>query len=123
MMSRKIQYLMFLVLFALNLQSCKSTKTLSSISEKDVGKPATEKGEPTEAPYVMREFRAAWIASVANINWPSTSGLTSQEQQEEAILLLDFLKSHHYNAVIFQVRPQADALYRSSLEIWSNLFY
>ncbi len=71
------------------------------------------------SPYVMREFRAAWVATVANINWPSKSGLSSKQQQDEAIALLDFLKDHNYNAVIFQVRPQADALYRSNLEPWS----
>ncbi|TVZ26632.1 uncharacterized lipoprotein YddW (UPF0748 family) [Gillisia sp. Hel_I_86] len=72
-----------------------------------------------KAPYLMREFRAAWIATVANINWPSKSGLSTQQQQDEAIKLLDFLKDHNYNAVIFQARPQADALYQSDLEPWS----
>ncbi|WP_218937578.1 family 10 glycosylhydrolase [Antarcticibacterium sp. W02-3] len=67
----------------------------------------------------MREFRAAWIATVANINWPSKAGLSTAEQQREAIALLDFLHQHNYNAVIFQVRPQADALYLSILEPWS----
>ena len=75
--------------------------------------------EKKASPYVMREFRAAWIATVANINWPSKSGLSSEAQQKEAIALLDFLKQHNYNAVIFQVRPQADALYKSDLEPWS----
>lgn len=68
---------------------------------------------------VAREFRAAWIATVANINWPSKPGISTEQQQQEAIALLDFLKDHHFNAVIFQVRPQADALYNSSLEPWS----
>ena len=71
------------------------------------------------APPVMREFRAAWVATVANINWPSKAGLSTSEQQREALVLLDFLKKHNYNAVIFQVRPQADALYQSDLEPWS----
>jgi uncharacterized lipoprotein YddW (UPF0748 family) len=66
-----------------------------------------------------REFRAAWVATVANINWPSKPGLSTEEQQREAIELLDFLKTHHFNAVILQVRPQADALYQSRLEPWS----
>jgi uncharacterized lipoprotein YddW (UPF0748 family) len=70
-------------------------------------------------PRAAREFRAAWVATVANINWPSKPGLTTAQQQEEAIALLDFLKDHHFNAVIFQVRPQADALYQSALEPWS----
>lgn len=70
-------------------------------------------------PTVMREFRAAWVATVANINWPSKPGLSTVDQQHEALALLDFLKNHHFNAVIFQVRPQADALYPSVLEPWS----
>lgn len=67
----------------------------------------------------IREFRAAWIASVANINWPSRPGLTTDEQQAEAITLLNYLQSNNFNAVILQVRPQADALYKSDLEPWS----
>jgi len=70
-------------------------------------------------PSAPREFRAAWVATVANINWPSKPGLSTAQQQQEAIALLDFLKANHFNAVIFQVRPQADALYKSSLEPWS----
>lgn len=68
---------------------------------------------------VMKEFRAAWVATVANINWPSKAGLSTADQQKEAIKLLDYLKDHNFNAVIFQVRPQADALYQSDLEPWS----
>lgn len=75
--------------------------------------------ELQKPPLDVHEFRAAWIATVANINWPSRSGLSTLQQQEEAIKLLDFLKAHHFNAVIFQVRPQADALYESELEPWS----
>lgn len=67
----------------------------------------------------QREFRAAWVATVANINWPSKPGLSTEEQQREAIALLDFLDVHHFNAVILQVRPQCDALYESELEPWS----
>jgi len=72
-----------------------------------------------DAPAAMREFRAAWVATVDNINWPSKPGLSTAEQQAEARALLDFLQDHHFNAVIFQVRPQADALYASELEPWS----
>ncbi|WP_430809796.1 MULTISPECIES: glycoside hydrolase family 10 protein [unclassified Carboxylicivirga] len=70
-------------------------------------------------PDVNREFRAAWIATVANINWPSKPGLSVDEQKKEAVHLLDFLKENNFNAIIFQVRPQCDALYDSSLEPWS----
>jgi uncharacterized lipoprotein YddW (UPF0748 family) len=75
--------------------------------------------EPEIGPHAQREFRAAWVASVANINWPSEPGLPVAEQKREAIELLDLLERHHYNAVVFQVRPQADALYESELEPWS----
>lgn len=70
-------------------------------------------------PKAEREFRAAWVATVANINWPSRPGLPVDSQKMEAVALLDFLKSYNFNAVIFQVRPQADALYKSDLEPWS----
>ncbi len=70
-------------------------------------------------PKVEREFRAAWIASVANINWPSKPGLSVETQKEEALVLLDLLKDHNFNAAILQIRPQCDALYPSELEPWS----
>lgn len=47
------------------------------------------------------------------------NSLAQADQQAESIALLDFLHAHHFNAVIFQVRPQADALYESDLEPWS----
>lgn len=68
---------------------------------------------------VPREFRAAWIATVANINWPSEPGLPVDSQKVEAIRLLNLLDSLNMNAAIFQVRPQADAFYPSELEPWS----
>jgi uncharacterized lipoprotein YddW (UPF0748 family) len=70
-------------------------------------------------PQAEREFRAAWVATVANINWPSKPGLSVDSQKKEALTLLNFLAAQHFNAVIFQVRPQADALYQSNLEPWS----
>lgn len=70
-------------------------------------------------PEVKREFRAAWIASVANINWPSRKDLTTDQQKAEAITILETLRNNNFNAVILQVRPSADALYKSDLEPWS----
>jgi uncharacterized lipoprotein YddW (UPF0748 family) len=67
-----------------------------------------------------RELRAAWIATVTNIDWPSKPGLNSYEQQAEYIQLLDLLKDVGMNAVIVQVRPAADAFYPSSYEPWSE---
>lgn len=62
-------------------------------------------------------FRGAWIATVANIDWPSASAVgNSLRQQQEMLFLLDSLQSLGVNAIIFQVRPTADALYYSELE-------
>lgn len=62
-------------------------------------------------------FRGAWIATVANIDWPSKEAVGYTDlQQEEMLFLLDSLQSLGINAIIFQVRPTADALYYSELE-------
>ena len=62
-------------------------------------------------------FRGAWIATVANIDWPSEEAVgDSAAQQREMTFLLDSLSSLGLNAIIFQVRPTADALYKSAYE-------
>ncbi|WP_313216881.1 family 10 glycosylhydrolase, partial [Soonwooa sp.] len=72
-----------------------------------------------DLPTLNREFRGAWIASVANINWPSKNNLSTDQQKVDAIELLEMLKNNNFNAVILQVRPSGDALYESPLEPWS----
>lgn len=71
-------------------------------------------------PVVPREFRAAWVACVFNIDWPSKKGLGASAQQAEMRRILDKMASMRMNAIIFQVRPNADAVYRSNLEPWSH---
>lgn len=73
----------------------------------------------TVAPPVPREFRAVWVATVSNLDWPSRPGLTTEAQQRELIAILDKAAAVHLNAIIFQVRPAGDALYASKLEPWS----
>src|SRR5688572_3363792 len=72
-----------------------------------------------DAPPVPREFRGAWIATVDNIDWPSRQGLSVDAQKAELLALLDHSAAIRLNAVIFQVRPAADAFYTSTLEPWS----
>lgn len=67
-----------------------------------------------------REFRAAWIATVDNIDFPSKKTLTIPQQKAEILRDVDLAKSLKFNAVIFQVRPMADALYKSDIEPWSQ---
>jgi len=66
-----------------------------------------------------REFRGAWVACVYNIDWPSRKGLSAGSQKAELRRILDMMKASNMNAMIFQVRPHADAVYRSSMEPWS----
>lgn len=71
-------------------------------------------------PPAPREFRGVWVATVNNIDWPSKKGLTAAQQRAEIVAILDRTKALNLNAVIFQVRPAADALYKSELEPWSE---
>ncbi|CAN5378983.1 glycoside hydrolase family 10 protein [soil metagenome] len=85
--------------------------------------PAEKLAEPTEiieVPETEREFRAVWIATVANIDWPSKPDLSTEEQKAELRAMFDRIKMLNMNAVIFQVRPAGDALYSSAFEPWSE---
>lgn len=71
-------------------------------------------------PDIRRELRGVWIATVANIDWPSRRSLASDRQRAEMARLLDLAKDLGMNAVILQVRPQSDACYASTIEPWSE---
>ena len=64
-----------------------------------------------------REFRGAWIHTVGNEQFKT---MTSDSIKTYLSKTLDDLKRAGVNAVIFQVRPQADAFYKSELEPWSR---
>lgn len=66
-----------------------------------------------------REMRAAWVATVVNIDWPSSNALSSQQQRQEMIAILDTLEALRFNALFIQVRPTADAFFESQHEPWS----
>jgi uncharacterized lipoprotein YddW (UPF0748 family) len=72
------------------------------------------------APVSPREFRAAWVATVANIDWPSKSTLTVAEQKAEVIAIVNRAANLNLNALVLQVRPSADAIYPSALEPWTE---
>lgn len=72
-----------------------------------------------QPPNLTREFRAGWVATVANIDWPSKPGLPVDQQQSELIAILDRAVELKLNAIIFQVRPACDAMYASKIEPWS----
>ena len=66
-----------------------------------------------------REMRAAWLATVYCIDWPSTQN-NATAQKAELVNYLDQLQAQHFNAIYFQVRTMCDALYQSSYEPWSS---
>jgi uncharacterized lipoprotein YddW (UPF0748 family) len=73
-----------------------------------------------EMPEPEREFRAVWVATVDNIDFPTRKDLTPAQQKAELIAILDLAKNLRLNAVIFQVRPMTDAIYSSKIEPWSE---
>lgn len=71
-------------------------------------------------PDAPKEFRAAWIATVDNIDWPEKGSYSPAIQQADYLKMLDMHVRNGLNAVIVQVRPAADAFYPSQFEPWSE---
>jgi uncharacterized lipoprotein YddW (UPF0748 family) len=78
-------------------------------------------------PAAGRHLRAAWIATVINLDWPSkeTAAILDDDERilkskEELVFLLDQAVSLNMNAVFFQVSPCADAFYKSDILPWSR---
>lgn len=106
----------FALVVAVLLTACTSTNKPTA----SPGKPAPAVETSNVPPSAPREFRAMWVATVKNIDWPSRPGLPVEQQRAEMNALLDCAVKLKLNAVIFQVRPSADALYRSTLEPWTE---
>ena len=73
-----------------------------------------------DVPPLPRAFRGLWVATVANLDWPSRPGLSTAEQQQELLAILDLAQRLRMNAVLLQVRPTADAIYPTALAPWSD---
>ena len=70
----------------------------------------------TGSAYPKREFRGAWIQSVNG----QFRGMPTEKLKQNLVGQLNSLQKAGINAIIFQVRPEADALYASRLEPWSR---
>jgi uncharacterized lipoprotein YddW (UPF0748 family) len=66
------------------------------------------------------EFRAVWIATVANIDWPKSNIDAVEKQKIDFIEILDTYKKMNYNALIVQIRSAGDAFYPTNLSPWSR---
>lgn len=78
-------------------------------NEKDINPPAPK-----------QEFRGVWVATVKNLDYPAKAGTWPTAHREEWKNLLKQYRSLGLNAVIFQVRPSADAFYPSAYAPWSE---
>ncbi len=67
-----------------------------------------------------KEMRGVWIATVKNLDYPSSGFLSVEEQKKEFTDMLDYFSETGINAIFFQVRPAADAFYDSKYEPWSE---
>ena len=71
------------------------------------------------APEPAREFRAAWVATVFNLDWPSKAGLPASQQKAALLSIIAQASKLRLNALILQVTPNGDPPYQSKLEPWS----
>ena len=64
-----------------------------------------------------KEFRAVWLSTVSNLDYPKTTGAAAQTA--ELISIIEALKSREFNTVVLQVRSRGDLLYPSAIEPWA----
>jgi uncharacterized lipoprotein YddW (UPF0748 family) len=72
------------------------------------------------SPAKAQALKAAWVASVYNINFPSRVGLSAEAQKAQIRQIVEAAARSGLNALMVQVRPESDALYSSRLEPWSR---
>ncbi|NDV56246.1 hypothetical protein D0T51_10965 [Parabacteroides sp. 52] len=65
------------------------------------------------------EFRGAWIQTAFQGEYQT---MTPEAMKKDFVRKLDYLQACGINAIIFQVRPEADAFYQSALEPWSRFY-
>lgn len=86
-----------------------------------VAGPGPELPADTAPPAIQREMRGMWIATVANIDWPSRATLSADAQRAELVDILTRAVATGVNTIVLQVRPAGDAVYSSTLEPWAAL--
>ena len=123
----KKQTVLLLSTLALALPLCLSAAPNSFKVLYENGKPvpysclAGEKRQvivPTTYQKKNNEFRGAWVATIANLDFPKTD--TPYAFKMKFRNIATNLKRAGFTAVIFQVRPSNDAFYQSKYNPWSR---
>ncbi|WP_434381376.1 glycoside hydrolase family 10 protein [Melittangium boletus] len=85
----------------------------------DSGTPGPEAPEKVTVTHA-REMRGVWVATISRLDWPPSTTLTPEQGRASLDALVEGLAGMGFNALFFQVRPESDALYASTLEPWSR---
>lgn len=102
--TRLLNYICLICLLSFAVVSCKQQQVPAGVSSIN------------DIKYPKREFRGAWIHTVGQGQYKN---MNSTQMKEYFVNMLNQLKADGINAIVFQVRPQADAFYKSDLEPWS----
>lgn len=102
-MCKKYLYLLSVVLLSL-ITSCSTSRQVPQ--------------RPTDSK-AKREFRGAWIQTAFQGEYKN---MTPVQMKKDFIRKLNYLQDCGINAIIFQVRPEADAFYKSNIEPWSRFY-
>jgi len=83
-----------------------------------VDEPSVQFNPSTDNIVLKHEFRAAWLTTVGNYDWP-VKGASAASQSAALVSIIEQLKNLNFNVILFHVRPTSDAFYNSDLVPWS----
>ena len=112
----KLIFIILTIAGCANMATAYSEKTTSAAASGVLASGSVANGAAKKA---GDEFRAAWVCSVLNLDFPSAKGLGADELKSEVDEIIKNAVEIGLNALIVQVRPCGDALYRSDIFPWS----
>ncbi|WP_300370643.1 family 10 glycosylhydrolase, partial [Brachyspira sp.] len=112
-----------IITISLTILLISSCQTLNIIIPNNVRKMLAKNiNEDRSSNPIYREFRAAWISSIVNIDWPLKGGSES-EQKKLIIKHLDTLYNNNFNAIFIQVKPDAGVIFPSKINPTTRYFF
>lgn len=117
MKNKRLFYTRLLVLSSLSIfvLSCSKDDNPPSEPEEEL---SLQFNPSTDNIILRHEFRAAWLTTVGNYDWP-VRGASAASQSAALVSIIEQLKNLNFNVILFHVRPTSDAFYRSNLVPWS----